>query len=74
MIKLFQLVLRVGAAAVAFAASSGITPALSQTKKEHVHEMGQTVMPFDLGKATHVFRMTDSCGVQSVVVAADAVG
>jgi hypothetical protein len=30
--------------------------------------MGQTVMPFDLSKATHVFRITDSGGVQSVVV------
>jgi hypothetical protein len=68
MIKLFQLVLGVGAAAVAFAASSGITPALSQTKQQHVHEMGQTVMPFDLSKATHVFRMTESGGVQSVVI------
>ena len=68
MIKSFQLGLRVGAAAIAFAASSGITPALSQTKQEHVHEMGQTVMPFDLRKVTHIFRMTDSGGVQSVVV------
>ena len=68
MIKSFQLVLRVGAAAVAFAASSGITPALSQTKQEHVHQMGQTVMPFDLSKTTHLFRMTDSGGVQSVVI------
>ena len=68
MIKSFQLVLRVGAAAIAFAASSGITPALSQTKQEHVHEMGQTVMPFDLSKTTHIFKMTDSGGVQSVVV------
>ena len=68
MIKSFQLGLRVGAAAIAFAASSGITPALSQTKQEHVHEMGQTVMPFDLRKVTHIFRMTDLGGVQSVVV------
>ena len=68
MIKSIQLVLRVGAATLAFAASSGITPALSQTKQEHVHQMGQTVMPFDLSKTTHVFRMTDSGGVQSVVV------
>jgi hypothetical protein len=68
MIKSFQLVLHVGATAVAFAASSGITPALSQTKQEHVHEMGRTVMPFDLTKTTHIFRMTDSGGVQSVVV------
>ena len=30
--------------------------------------MGQSVMPFDLDKTTHVFRMTDTGGVQSVVV------
>jgi hypothetical protein len=30
--------------------------------------MGQTVMPFDLNKTTHIFRMTDTGGVQSVVV------
>lgn len=68
MIKSFQLVLGIGAAAVASATLLGITPALSQTKQEHVHEMGQTVMPFDLNKTTHIFRMTDSGGVQSVVV------
>lgn len=66
--KSYQLVFRVSATAVAFAASLGITPALSQTKQEHIHEMGQTVMPFDLNKTMHVFRMTDSGGVQSVVV------
>lgn len=67
MIKSFQLMLGVGAAALAFAVSSGITPASSQTKQEHLHEMGQTVMPFDLSKTTHFFEMTDSGGVQSVV-------
>jgi hypothetical protein len=40
---------------------------LPQTKQEHVHEMGQTVMPFDLDKTTHIFRMTDSGGIQSVL-------
>jgi hypothetical protein len=32
-----------------------------------VHEMGQTVMPFNLGEATHIFEMTDTGGVQDVV-------
>jgi len=41
---------------------------LPQTMQDRVHEMGQTVMPFDLTKTTHIFRMTDSGGVQSVVV------
>jgi hypothetical protein len=46
----------------------GATPASSQTKQEHVHEMGQPVMPFDLKKTVHIFKMTDTGGVQSVVV------
>jgi hypothetical protein len=43
-------------------------PGPTATKQEHIHQMGQTVMPFDLNKTTHIFRMTDSGGVQSVVV------
>ena len=46
-------------------------PGDGQTRQEHIHEMGQTVMPFDLNKTTHIFRMTDSGGVQSVVVKDD---
>lgn len=46
-------------------------PGDSRTRQEHIHEMGQTVMPFDLSKTTHIFRMTDSGGVQSVVVKDD---
>lgn len=43
------------------------TVALAQTKQEHVHHAGHGVMPFDLAKATHIFRMTDSGGVERVV-------
>ena len=43
-------------------------PDNGQTRQGHIHEMGQTVMPFDLKKTTHVFRMTDKGGVQSVLV------
>ena len=64
----FQLVLCAIVIAAAFAAALGITPALSQTKQKHIHEMGQTVMPFDPNKTVHIFRMTESGGVQSVVV------
>jgi len=42
--------------------------AIAQTKQEHVHHMGHGVMPFDLAKATHVFRMSESGGVERVVV------
>ena len=44
------------------------TVALAQTKQEHVHHMGQSVMPFDLSKTTHIFRMTESGGVERVIV------
>jgi hypothetical protein len=46
----------------------GCTLALAQTKQEHVHHSDQSVMPFDLTKTTHIFRMTDSGGVERVVV------
>jgi hypothetical protein len=63
MAKTFQLLLLVGAA---FALALG--SALAQTTQQHIHEMGHSVMPFDLNKTTHIFRMTDSGGVQTVVV------
>ena len=44
------------------------TGALAQTRQEHVHHTGQSVMPFDLTKTTHIFRMTDSGGVERVIV------
>jgi hypothetical protein len=43
------------------------TLALAQTKQEHVHHSANRVMPFDLAKTTHVFRMTESGGVQRVL-------
>jgi hypothetical protein len=46
----------------------GCTVALAQTKQEHIHHMGQSVMPFDLAKTTHIFRMTESGGVERVIV------
>lgn len=44
------------------------TAAMAQTKQEHVHNRGASVMPFDLSKTTHIFRMTDKGGVVRVVV------
>jgi hypothetical protein len=49
-------------------ATSGATGALGQSRQMHIHEMGQAVMPFDLARTVHIFRMTDAGGVQSVVV------
>ena len=63
-----QHVLCASVIAAGFAAALGAAPTLGQTKQEHVHEMGQTVMPFDLNKTVHIFKMTESGGVQSVVV------
>ena len=44
------------------------TGALAETTQEHVHHMGQSVMPFDLTNTTHIFRMTDFGGVERVIV------
>jgi hypothetical protein len=39
----------------------------AQTPQERVHQMAHTVMPFDVSKAIHIFRMTESGGIQRVV-------
>ncbi|MCF8078113.1 MAG: hypothetical protein K9K88_02420 [Desulfobacterales bacterium] len=39
----------------------------SQTRQEHVHHKAHTVMPFDISKAVHIFKMTESGGIQRVV-------
>ena len=44
------------------------TAATHQTKQEKVHHMGHKVMPFDLSKTIHIFRMTNSGGVLRVIV------
>jgi len=46
----------------------GYTLVWAQTKQEHVHQMGHGVMPFDLSKTTHIFRMTESGGIERVIV------
>lgn len=42
--------------------------AFAQTKQERVHAMSHTVMPFDMSKTLHIFKMTESGGVEWVVV------
>jgi hypothetical protein len=39
----------------------------AQTPQEHVHQMSHSVMPFDISKTLHIFRMTESGGVEQVV-------
>jgi hypothetical protein len=41
---------------------------IAQTQQEHVHGMSPSVMPFDMAKTVHVFRMTESGGIQRVIV------
>lgn len=45
---------------------TGRAPA--QTPQEHIHSSAHTVMPFDMSKTTHIFRMTELGGIQRVVV------
>jgi hypothetical protein len=47
----------------------------AETQQEHVHHMSRSVMPFDLAKTTHIFKMTESGGIQKVIVkdAADTI-
>jgi hypothetical protein len=41
--------------------------AFAQTPQEHVHQMAHSVMPFDMSKTLHIFKMTESGGVQRVI-------
>jgi hypothetical protein len=45
---------------------TGRAPA--QTAQEHVHSSAHTVMPFDMSKTVHIFRMTEQGGIQRVVI------
>jgi len=36
----------------------------AQATQEHVHQMAHSVMPFDMSKTVHIFKMTESGGVQ----------
>ena len=40
---------------------------IAQTKQEHVHQMAPGVMPFDVSKSVHIFKMTEKSGVERVV-------
>lgn len=42
--------------------------AIAQTQQQHVHDMSHGVMPFDVEKTTHIFKMTESGGVERVIV------
>lgn len=55
------------ARAVAILLLVGISPVFAQSAQEHVHQMAHSVMPFDIDKTIHIFRMTESGGVQQVI-------
>lgn len=40
----------------------------AETQQEHVHNMSHSVMLFDMAKTQHIFKMTESGGIQKVVV------
>ena len=44
------------------------SPVLQGAAQEHVHAMSHEVMPFDIAKTWHVFRMTETGGTQRVVI------
>jgi len=54
------------AAGVCMGAWTSGAPA--QTPQEHVHNSAHTVMPFDMSKTVHSFRMTEQGGIQRVVI------
>jgi len=39
----------------------------AEDRQSGVHDMGETVMPFDLGETTHIFEMTETGGTQEVI-------
>lgn len=40
---------------------------MADTQQEHVHNMAHGVMPFDITKTVHIFKMTETGGVQRVI-------
>jgi hypothetical protein len=55
------------AAWTAFLLLLNCAAALAQTTQEHVHQKAHGIMPFDMAKTVHIFKMTESGGVQRVV-------
>lgn len=40
----------------------------AETPQEQVHQMAHSVMPFDISKTVHIFKMTEFGGIQQVIV------
>jgi len=39
----------------------------AETQQQHVHQMAHSIMPFDISKTVHIFKMTEFGGVQRVI-------
>jgi len=61
----FRYILVLFSVALLVAASDSGTSAA--TKQEHIHAMGHEVMPFSLSKTVHIFKMTESGGVERII-------
>ena len=55
------------AKAIAILLLVGISTVYAQSTQEHVHQMAHSVMPFDIDKTVHIFKMTESGGVQQII-------
>ncbi len=40
---------------------------IAQTPQARVHQMSHTVMPFDMSKTIHIFKMTETGGIEKVL-------
>lgn len=54
--------------AAVFLSLAGVSSGFAQTIQQHVHEMSHDVMPFDMAKTLHIFRMTEFGGIEQVVI------
>ncbi|MFC4259860.1 hypothetical protein ACFOZ5_12540 [Marinobacter lacisalsi] len=61
-----RAVLKMGKVFVVLLLLSSFT-VFAQTSQERVHQMSHNVMPFDMSKTVHIFKMTESGGVQRVL-------
>ena len=52
----------------ALTACVAMSASAQTTQQEHVHQMSHGVMPFDMSKTVHVFKMTEQGGVERVVI------
>jgi hypothetical protein len=55
------------AGSIAFILVLAGSAAPAQTPQEHVHHMSHEVMPFDMSKTLHVFKMTEEGGIERVI-------